>query len=263
MSWSSTIFHRNRRSLNLTAAMAVLLLVAVSGNDVRPFLGNISTSIFYAPFYKLKEKIENLQSLAEENRALKKQLVEMNLQLGALQEARRENWRLRESMGLKPPADFHIVPVRLVAVIEQFYPIGAVINKGSDDGIRVNQAIVNRYGLVGKIKETLAHSAAVQLLTDPGNAVAIRVAETHQMGTVRYSPEKGMILNNLPADAQVKKGDLIVTSGLGGIYPAGLTVARVDSVLPNTGEIFKSVRLKSAANFSELDELFVLTGGGQ
>ncbi len=261
MAWSTTIFHRNRRTLNFGTALVVFLLVTISTDQVRPLLGSVSTTLFYSPFYKFKEKIESLKSVGDENRRLKKQLVELSLQLEALQEAGRENRRLREFIGYKPPADIRITPVKTISVIEHFYPIGAVINKGSDDGIRANQAVVNRYGLVGKIKETTAGSATVQLLTDPGNAVAVRVADTHQMGTIRFSPEKGMMLYNLPADAQIKKGDLIVTSGMGGIYPIGLAVARVDSVFPNQGEILKSVQLKPAVDFFEIDELYVLTGG--
>lgn len=263
MAWSSTIFHRNRRFLNFGLTLAIFLSVTISGDQVRPLIGNVSTLLFYSPFYRLKEKIEGLRNVSEENFRLKKQLTEISLQLGALQEAKRENRRLREFIGFKPPSDFQMIPVKIVSILEHFYPIGAVINKGSNDGIRSNQAVVNRYGLVGKIKETMSHSAAIQLLTDPGNAVAIRVADTHQMGTVRYSPEKRMMLYNLPADAQIKKGDLIVTSGMGGIYPAGLAVARVDSVFPNQGEILKSVQLKPAADFFGIDELYVLTGGGQ
>lgn len=263
MAWSSTILHRNRRFFNFGLALAVFLSVAISGDQVRPLIGNASTFLFYSPFYSLKEKIESLKNVSEENFRLKKQLTEMSLQLGALQEAKRENQRLREFIGFRPPGDFQIIPVKIVSILEHFYPIGAVINRGSNDGLRSNQTVVNRYGLVGKIKETMSHSATIQLLTDPGNAVAVRIADTHQMGTVRYSPEKGMMLYNLPADAQIKKGDLIITSGMGGIYPPGLAVARVDSVFPNQGEILKSVQLKPAADFFGIDELYVLIGGGQ
>jgi rod shape-determining protein MreC len=104
----------------------------------------------------------------------------------------------------------------------------------------------------------MSHTATVQLLTDPGNAVSGRVAESRQIGVVKFSPERGMMFDNLPGDAEIEKGDLIISSGLGGIYPAGLAVAVVDSVYPNVGDILKAVRLKPTVDFAEIDELYVL-----
>jgi rod shape-determining protein MreC len=260
MAWSSTIFFRNRRFFNFILAIAVIVLVILSNDQVRPMLGDLSFTAFYSPFVKLKTNIEALRNVVEENHQLKKQLMELGLQLSALQEAKRENSRLRDLIGFRPVGDYQVLPVKIISVFQHFYPIGAMINKGSDDGIRVNQAVVNRFGLAGKIKDVMSHSATVQLLTDPGNSVAVRVAETHQMGTVRYSPDKGMTLFNMPADAQIKKGDLIVTSGLGGVFPPGLAVAMIDTIFPNQGEVLKNVQLRPAVNFFEIDELYVVIG---
>jgi len=136
-------------------------------------------------------------------------------------EARRENQRLREFLGFEPPENFKLVPVKIVSLQQNVYPIAAVINKGSDDSLKVNQSVVNRLGLIGRIKEVMPDFATVSLLTDPANAVSGRIAESRQIGIVRYSPDKGMYLDNLPADADVNPGDLIISSGLGGVYPSG------------------------------------------
>ncbi|SYZ73958.1 putative Cell shape-determining protein MreC [Candidatus Zixiibacteriota bacterium] len=259
MALFSTIFHKNRRVLSLISAIILLLLVSFSRGEVRPFLGYLSSTIFYSPFYRFKVNVENFRNAAEENRRLKNQLAESALQLSLLNETRRENQRLRELIGFAPPQDFHLVPVKVVSLLQHFYPISAVINKGSDDGIRENQAVVNRFGLVGKIKEVMPRYATVQLLTDPSNPISGRVARSRQIGIVKFSPDRGMYLDNLPADAEIKKGDLVTSSGLGGIYPPGLAIAVVDSVLPNTGEILKNVRLRPTVDFFEIDELYILS----
>ena len=121
--------------------------------------------------------------------------------------------------------------------------------EGIKDSIKINQPVINRFGLVGKIKEVMSEYSTVQLLTDPANAVSARIAESRQFGIVRYTAEKGMIFDNLPADAGINKGDLIISSGLGGIYPSGLSIAVVDSVLAAKGEIKKSIWLKSNVDF--------------
>jgi rod shape-determining protein MreC len=259
MTLFSTIFHKNRRFLNFGLATLLFFSVTLSKDDVRPLLGNVASTLFYSPFFRFKSNVEDLQRVAEENRNLRNQLAQMSMQLGALSEARRENERLRQFIGFQPPGNYRLVPVKIVSVLQHFYPIAAVINKGRDDNIFENQPVVNRFGLVGRIKEVMSNNATVQLLTDPANAVSVRVADSRQIGIVRFSPDNGMILDNLPADAQIKKGDLIISSGLGGIYPAGVAVAITDSVFANTGEILKTVRLRPTVDFFEIDELYVLT----
>lgn len=258
MTWFSTIFHKNRRFLNFGCAIIIFLLITLSTGTIKPFLGNITLSIFHYPFSELKNSIESLKEVAEDNRNLKNTLTEASLQLSSLAEARRENRRLREFLGFDPPENFRVVPVRIVSLGHDQYPISAVINKGINDSIKLNQPVINRFGLVGKIKEVMAEFSMVQLLTDPSNAVSARIAESRQFGIVRYSPEEGMIFDNLPADASIGKGDLIISSGLGGIYPSGLTIAVVDSVLTIKGKIKKSIWLKPSADFFEIEELYVL-----
>jgi rod shape-determining protein MreC len=260
MAGFSAIFHKNRRFLNYAIIFAVFLLTTISSETARPFLGDLSTRLFYYPFFKLKDKMEGMRNLEEENRDLRRQLAEFSLQLSALQEAARENRRLREFIGFKPAGDFAVIPAKIISIFQQHYPISALINKGVMDGVRANQAVVNRFGLIGKVKETAVSSASIQFLTDPESAVAVRIADTDQMGTVRFTPEKGMMLYNLPADGQVKKGDLIITSGMGGIYPPGLAVARVDSVFPNQGDILKTVKLRPAVDFFKVNELYIIKG---
>ena len=263
MRWISTVIFKNRRFLGYGSALFLFLLVTVFPGHIRPFIGNITSAIVLYPFSELKSYITGLEDVAEDNRRLKNALVEVTSQLSALAEARRENERLRDFLGFEPPESFRVVPVKIVSLTQQVYPIAAVINKGSGDSIMVNQPVINRFGLVGKINEVMPDFATVQLLTDPSNAVSGRVAESRQFGIIRFSQKRGMYFDNLPADAEIKKGDLVISSGLGGVYPSGLSVAIVDSVAVRKGDILKQVRLKPTVNFYEFDELYVLMGGGQ
>ena len=258
MTWISSIFYKNRRLLNFGSVIILFLSITISDKTVKPFLGNAVLSIFHHPFSELKNSIEGLSNVAKNNRDLKNSLTEASLRLSSLAEANRENRRLREFLGFEPPENFRVVPVKIVSLGHSQYPISATINKGVNDSIKINQPVINRFGLVGKIKEVMPEFSLVQLLTDPANAISARIAESRQFGIVRYTPEEGMIFDNLPADAGINKGDLIISSGLGGIYPSGLTIAVVDSVLAVKGEIKKSIWLKPSADFLEIEELYVL-----
>lgn len=252
------VFGKNRRTFAYILTGAFFLGIVFSANFLRPLAGDAAGLFILYPFSQLRNYVTGLQGVAEENRLLRNALTEVTTQLSAMAEARRENQRLREFLGFEPPDDSRVVPVKIVSMEHFPYPVSALINKGSRDAIRIDQPVINRFGLVGKIKEVMTDFATVQLLTDPSNAVSGRVAESRQLGIVRYSPVRGMYLDNLPADAEIASGDLIITSGLGGVYPSGLIVAVVDSVFVEKGEILKEVYLKPAANLNEIDELYVL-----
>ncbi len=261
MAWMTAIFARNRRYVNYGIVAILFLLLLVGGGNLRPWSANLCLTLFYYPFSEIRNNIARLNDAAEDNSRLKNSLTEASLQLNALAEARRENQRLREFLGFAPAEGYRVIPVKIISLIQDGYPLAAVVNKGTSDGIEINQAVVNRFGLVGRIKEVMTGHASVQLLTDPSHAVSARIAESRQIGIVRFVPGEGLIFDNLPADADVKAGDVIITSGLGGIYPDGLAVAVVDSVAPPKIDIIKSVWLRPNVNFLSIEELYVLKGG--
>jgi len=259
----STVFYRNRRLLSFSLAFVVFMLTIIFPQNIRNRLGETSAAFFLYPFSELKGYVENLEGVADENKELRRQLVEARRQLFAAAEAKRENQRLRESLGFDNDGEFNLIPVKIISLFQDIYPVAARINKGRRDSIELNCPVMNRDGLVGKIKEVGPEHSIVALLTDPSNAVSGRLAESRQFGIVRFSPRRGMYLDNLPADAEVASGDVVITSGLGGIYPAGLSVAIVDSAGAARGDIMKKVWLHPTVNFFEIDELYVLVDGAR
>jgi rod shape-determining protein MreC len=258
MAWFSTVYYRNRRFFSYGIIIAAFFVILFGSNSIRPVIANVCLAVTYYPFAELRDSIKRMQEVADSNNRLKNALTEVTLQLNALSEVERENRRLRAFLGFEQPEGYQVIPVKILTLHQDQYPIAAVINKGSNDSIFTELPVVNRFGLVGKIKEVMPDYSIVQLLTNPANAVSARIAETRQIGIVRYIPSEGMIFDNLPADAPVNKGDMVISSGLGGVYPAGLSVAVVDSVAPPRSGIKKSVWLKPSANFLEIEELYVL-----
>jgi rod shape-determining protein MreC len=258
MAWIATIFFKNRRLISFILGAAIFGSIVFSPGYVRPRVGDVTARVFFYPFSELNDYITRLSTLTEENRRLRLQIAEASFQLSTQAEAVRENSRLRDFMGFEPPEKFKVVPVKIVSLLQNSYPVAAIINKGSDSSIRVDQPVINRLGLVGKITEVMPGFANVALLTDPSNPVSGRVADSRQIGIVRFSPENGLYFDNLPADANFNPGDLIITSGLGGVYPAGLSIAKIDSAAAEKGEILKKIWLTPTVNFFEIDELYVL-----
>jgi len=133
-----------------------------------------------------------------------------------------------------------------------------IINRGSDGGLRRGMPVVTNQGLVGQIVAVTAGAARVQLITDPASSINILLqrsgAEALLVGQVTSEVELDMI----PQDADVQPGDLIVTSGLGGNYPANLVVGQVSTVRKLDYDLFQTASVQPAVDFRELEIVLVI-----
>lgn len=226
--------------------------------DIPKIVGEVAFTVFYYPFFTLRSSIEDLHDVAGRNHALQASLVEASVKISQYEEIVRENERLRTILGFAAIDQFELLPAKVISVEGARIPILATINKGTNDSVFAPQTVTNQEGLIGRVISSAASFATVQLLTHPTNRVAVRVANSRFMGIVRYTAEEGMILENLPVQCQVATGDTIISSGLGGIYPAGLTVGVVTDVVRPEDEPFSEVKLMPAARFHAIEEMFVL-----
>ena len=139
-----------------------------------------------------------------------------------------------------------------------------LINQGASDGIRVNMPVVTHQGLVGHVIEVFGGTAKVRLLLDANSSAAAMVQrpQSRAVGIVEGNPAQPALLRmkNLLRDSDVIKGDKIMTSGLGGIYPKGLLIGEVVDVVDDDGGLLKNAMIRSAVDFSRLEEVFVITG---
>ena len=254
----STLLARRCRTLQLVAVVALAVILITGALDLDDHTSRVITAATYSPFYLLKSSLLELSQKAVESQQLREKLVDASVKLSLLEEARRENARLRSLLGFEALSGFKIVPAKVVAVYGFELPTAALINRGWKDSIVVDQSIVNQEGLVGRVVAVSADFATVQLLTDPLNRVAARVAASREMGIVRYLTMDGMVLDNFPIQGSIEIGDQILSSGLGGIYPPGLQVGTVVAVDRPEREPFCRVKLSPAVNFHSIEELFIL-----
>ena len=258
MKWISTFFGKHWHTAHFITILVLCLILAFGGPSVHEVVGRAVYTVFHYPFALVRSTVIDLATANSEKERLQALLVEASRKLNGMEEIERENRRLRMVLGFDPPAGYSLLPAKVVSVVGGSVPIAAIINRGSVDTIAVDQPLINEQGLIGRITNVADVYATVQLLTDPAHRVAVRVANSREMGIVKYRSGEGLILDNLPVQASVAEGDLIISSGLGGIYPPGLVVGRVKSVVRPEDEPFCEIRLTSAANFASLEEMFIL-----
>lgn len=133
------------------------------------------------------------------------------------------------------------------------------IDKGSDDGILRGMPVVTQQGLIGKIDAVTAGAARVQLITDSSSSVNIRLQSTQTDAMLTGSLTGELSLEMIPQDVVVKPGDLVLTSGLGGSYPADLVVGQVVSVRKRETDLFQTASIQPAANLANLRAVLVIT----
>jgi rod shape-determining protein MreC len=133
-----------------------------------------------------------------------------------------------------------------------------IINRGSDDGLRHGMPVVTAQGLVGRITAITANAGRVQLITDPNSSVNVRLEGAEAQAVLRGSLTGELTLEMIPQSANVQVGDLVLTSGLGGNYPANLLVGQVTSVRGKETDLFKTAAVQPIVDFSNLEILLII-----
>jgi rod shape-determining protein MreC len=134
-----------------------------------------------------------------------------------------------------------------------------IINRGSDDGLLRGMPIVSSQGLVGRVAAVTAGAARVQLITDPGSAVNVRVQPSGAEALLTGSITGELTIESIPQDANVQIGDLVLTSGLGGNYPPDILIGQLSGVSKLPVELFQTASVQPIVDFSKLKVVLVIT----
>jgi rod shape-determining protein MreC len=134
-----------------------------------------------------------------------------------------------------------------------------IINRGSNDGILRGMPVVTDQGLVGRVDAVIADASRIQLITDPLSAVNIHLQSSDVEAVLSGSITGDLSLNLIPQDATVEKGDLVLTSGLGGGYPTDLIIGQVTNIRKREADLFQQASVQAVVDFSRLSIVLVIT----
>jgi len=134
-----------------------------------------------------------------------------------------------------------------------------IINRGSNDDIRRGMPVVTNQGLVGRVDAVIADAARVQLITDPGASVNVRLQNAETDAVLQGSVTGDVALDMISQDAAIEPGDLILTSGLGGGYPPDLILGQVVTIRKLEYELFQQATVQPSVDFGRLEIVLVIT----
>src|SRR4051812_9183103 len=224
----------------------------------------------FKPFADLANWVGDVGDAKKENKQLKTEVKTLRTQLAQLATDKREAEQLRALQGLAQnlPAGSKTVTARVIAHSPTVWYSTIQVDKGRKDGVRTNQPVMTAGGLAGKVIATTGDTARVALITDSSSAVSAEVMPKGVSGVVK--PEiggKDLILDFIPKNSRVHRGQVVVTSGfksgeLESLFPRGIPIGKVGSVNQDQLEIYQRVRVRPYADLRRMDFVQVVTDNG-
>lgn len=203
----------------------------------------------------------NMDELKAENEELKTENSNLEQELRELEIIKAENETLKEYLGLTQKyTAYETVPAYIISKDVSNYSNIFVINAGKDDGIDVNMTVIADEGLVGYVISVTNSTAKVQTIIDSSSAVSACISTTDDSIICKGSLEDGMLkASYIPTSADISEGEQIETSGMGGIYPKGITIGKIKEVEQTLNILDRYAWIEPAVDFDKVETVLVIT----
>jgi rod shape-determining protein MreC len=190
-------------------------------------------------------------ALREEIGALKDERELLHARLQQFEALEAENDRLRKLLGSAQRVATRALAADLVEVSAEPFTRKIILARGSREGVYVGQPVIDAHGIMGQVTQVAADMARVTLITDPGHAIPVQVNRNGLRALVfGTGAAETLEVPYLTANADIRQGDLLVSSGLGGNFPAGYPVAQVVSIVNDPNESFLEITVKAVAHLN-------------
>lgn len=205
--------------------------------------------------------LAQLSSLSGEMERLKQENSQLLAEKALAEEAKKENESLRALLGLKNSlTNLETVAASVVSGDSGLFENSLLISLGANDGIKEQMPVLApNGGLAGQIVEVYPHRSRVLPITDPNSFVSSKIQGTGELAVVKGDGAGGCYLERLLKETQMKAGDLVVTSGEGGIFPPGLVIGKIKEVF-SRGSLHLRATIVPQAEFSDLRFVLVVVG---
>lgn len=210
-------------------------------------------------FYWADENLSSQQTLLEKNREFEVRHLENRVQLQKLDIIEKENDRLRKLLSATPKTTERLLISEIINVDLDPYKQLILLNKGSSSDVYQGQPIIDALGIMGQVIHVGAMSSTAMLITDASHAIPVQINRTG-LRTIAYGSGKIDQLNirYLPHNVDIKVGDLLITSGLGEVFPANFPVAIISKVERPAGEAFAHIEANPHAQLDKSREVLLV-----
>ncbi len=254
-------FIGQRRAFFTLGISVVLSFVLMSlGHSEKLALARSVTTGLLETGHKVFAWPIELADLRFANQTLREQNLQLSMELVRLREAKLENQRLRELLNFREryAGTGGYLAAKVIARDPDRIANTILIDLGRSDGVEERMPVVTAEGLVGRVLESYDGTSVVQLLLDRNCRVSAVLQRASRTQGIVMVEDRSFRLSHVPIRSDIEVGDVVVSSGLGGIFPYGLLVGTVVNLGDEESGLFREVILEPGVNFSNLEEVFVL-----
>jgi rod shape-determining protein MreC len=266
-------FLKKHKTIIFIAALLVSVLIMISynlkyGTD-KSFLRKIVLETVSPVYEVLNGSIQSVKDawlryillvgIQEENRNLKKKINELKAVLVSYQEGYQEAQRLKKLLAITDDDKYSFITAKVIGREQAALSRTVLINKGSSDGLRNGMPVIAYPGLIGRLIDVSWHVSRVLLFIDENSNVDAIVQRNRTQGIISGAGSQGMILKYISKIQDVQKGDIIVSSGMGGVFPKGRLIGQVINVDRQDAGLFLKIKVAPFVDFSKLEELLILS----
>jgi rod shape-determining protein MreC len=210
-----------------------------------------SIEMFWAKYFALI-------NVHEKNLSLKRQVDALRMENSRFRESLQTCGRLEELLQFKRSTHWPVVAAQVIGWDPSGWFKSVIIDKGEGAGLKRDMPVVNAMGVVGRLVSVSEHYAKVLLILDQNSAVDCIVQRSREKGIIKGLSQEVCMLDYVLKTADIRKGDSVVTSGMGRVFPKGIPVGEVVQIADRPGELFKSIKVKLSVDFSKLEEVLVI-----
>lgn len=200
----------------------------------------------------------HLVGLRQENRVLGKKIDELTNELSSYREGYLESQRLQALLTLKQELKIPSIAARVIDKSQATLFKTILLNKGTSGGVRTGQPVLSSKGVVGRVIEASPNVSRVLLITDEKSNIDALIQRTRAEGILQGDGSGGGRLKYISNLEDIQAGDLIITSGLSGMYPKGLVLGSVTAFDKKADSLFQKIAVIPASDFSRLEEVLIL-----
>lgn len=251
------LLFRIKDYLILTFLVVVSLFLIFSNDNAQiRFLRAVAVSVM-GTVQSGMSVVPNVFEIQKENEFLREKNIQLANELSSLKETKLENIRLTRELGLKDKNISGVVIARIVgkSLIQARNTI--TLNVGDNDSVKVNMPVITDDGLVGRVVSVSKNYSIAQILYNRNLNISVKDQRSRVDGILNYDGAGNLVINNVPKSADVKPGDLIITSPYSNYFPSGIPVGTVTEE-GNLDNLFKKIIVEPSVSFTDLEEVFIL-----
>ena len=265
-------FLRKYKTVIFVAALLVIALTMIilhlKYSSDRSFLREIVLETTAPAQKALNVSLANVQNawlryialvgIEEENKNLKKKIDELTAMNLSYQESYKEAQRLKKLLAFSDEHNYHFISARVIGREQAALSRTILIDKGLAHGLKIGMPVAAPPGLIGRLVDVSWHASRVLLFIDENSNIDAIVQRNRTQGIISGAGSRGMILKYISKTQDVKEGDVIVSSGMGGVFPKGLLIGQVNHVDRQEASLFIKINVAPYVDLSKLEEILIL-----